>query len=83
LAPCTGCATCRAQAFIKDELTKYQPQADDLDYPAKLEAAAASAAAAAAAAAANGEITSADGNNGQVEGEGDEQVGHGLAFLYT
>lgn len=39
---------CRAQAFIKDNVTGFQPRPEDLAYPAKLEAAAAAAAAGAA-----------------------------------
>ena len=49
----------RAQAFIKDNVTGFQPKPEDLAYPAKLEAAAA------AAAAGGGEIAEGDAPEGE------------------
>lgn len=64
---------CRAQAYIKDHVEGYQPKAEDLAYPAKLEALASKAAAAAAAAsaesAAEGEITEASNGDSHEEEE--------------
>jgi hypothetical protein len=51
---------CRAQAYIKDSVTGFQPRPDDLAYPSKLEAAAA-----AAAGAEDGEV--AEGETAQGE----------------
>jgi hypothetical protein len=50
---------CRAQAFIKDNVTNFQPRPDDLAYPAKLEASAAAVTAGA------GEIAEGDAPEGE------------------
>ncbi len=64
------------QAFIKDNVSSYQPTPEDLDFPGKLERLAAAeaadaASAAAAAAAADGEIQGGEGEGG--EGGGSQQ----------
>lgn len=59
-AACCCCLpSSRAQAYIKDYVTGFQPRAEDLSYPTKLEAAAA------AAAAGGGEITEGDAPEGE------------------
>lgn len=63
----------RAQAYIRDEVERYQPSAEEMDYPAKLERAA--AAAAAAAAEANGSSGYGTSEDEGSHGDGRPQPG--------
>lgn len=64
----------RAQAFIKDNVTGFQPRGDDLAYPSKLEAAAA------AEAAGGGEINEGDAPEGE---EAEARVSASIYTSYT